>query len=65
MNTGDLYEKLKLDTAVDAVFDSMNKAFAQLEVASLSDTPSTELAYTEQRLLPSQLFTSHKDRVSV
>lgn len=40
MDTGDLYEKLKADTAVDAVFDSMNKAFAQLEVAAaLDDTP--------------------------
>lgn len=40
MDTGDLYEKLKADTAVDAVFESMNKAFAQLEVAAaLDDTP--------------------------
>jgi ribosome-binding protein aMBF1 (putative translation factor) len=40
MDTGDLYEKLKADTAVDAVFESMNKAFAQLEVAAaLDDAP--------------------------
>ncbi len=34
MDTGDLYEKLKADTAVDAVFMSMNSAFAELEVAA-------------------------------
>jgi hypothetical protein len=32
MDTGDLYEKLKADTACDAVFESVNKAFAELEV---------------------------------
>lgn len=37
MDTGDMYEKLKADTAVDAVFASMNKAFAQLEVAAALD----------------------------
>jgi hypothetical protein len=40
MDTGDLYEKLKADTAVDAVFSSMNRAFAQLETeAAVSVTP--------------------------
>lgn len=40
MDTGDLYEKLKADTAVDAVFTSMNRAFAELEVAaSLEESP--------------------------
>jgi hypothetical protein len=38
MNTGDMYEKLKSDTAVDAVFESMNRAFAELEVAATMDT---------------------------
>lgn len=43
MDTGDLYEKLKADTAVDAVFTSMNRAFAQLEVAAaLDDTQVLE-----------------------
>lgn len=37
MDTGDLFEKLKADTAVDAVFESMNKAFARLEVAAELD----------------------------
>ena len=37
MDTGDLYERLKADTACDAVFDSMNKAFAELEVAASLD----------------------------
>ncbi len=37
MDTGDLYEKLKADTAVQAVFDSMNQAFAHVEVAAALD----------------------------
>jgi molybdopterin converting factor small subunit len=41
MDTGDAFEKLKADTACDAVFESMNAAFAQLEVAAaLDDTPA-------------------------
>lgn len=41
LDTGDLYEKLKADTAVDGVFESVNRAFAQLEVAAaISDTPA-------------------------
>lgn len=43
MDTKDIYEKLKTDTAVDAVFDSMNLAFAQLEVDNDEDV-SPELA---------------------
>lgn len=34
MDTGDLFEKLKADTACDAVFSNMNRAFAELEVAA-------------------------------
>lgn len=34
MDTGDAFEKLKNDTACDAVFDTMNRAFAQLEIAA-------------------------------
>lgn len=37
MDTGDLYERLKADTAVDAVLASVNRAFAQLEVAAALD----------------------------
>ena len=37
MDTGDAFEKLKNDTACDAVFESMNRAFAQLEVAAALD----------------------------
>jgi molybdopterin converting factor small subunit len=37
MDTGDAFEKLKADTACDAVFESMNMAFAQLEVAAALD----------------------------
>lgn len=45
MDTGDVFEKLKADTAVDAVFESMNKAFAQLEVAAAlgeNDVPALQ-----------------------
>ncbi len=34
MDTGDAYERLKADTACDAVFESMARAFAELEVAA-------------------------------
>lgn len=44
MDIGDQYEKLKADTAVDAVFESMNRAFAQLEVAATLDA-GHQLAY--------------------
>lgn len=37
MDTGDAFERLKADTACDAVFDSMNTAFAQLEIAAALD----------------------------
>ena len=37
MDTGDQFERLKSDTAVDAVFESMNRAFAELEVAASLD----------------------------
>lgn len=42
MDTGDLFEKLKADTAVDAVFESMARAFAQLEVAASLDVNSSD-----------------------
>jgi ribonuclease HIII len=32
LDTEDVFTQLKMDTAVDSVFESMNKAFAQLEV---------------------------------
>jgi len=41
MDTGDAFEKLKADTACDAVFESMNMAFAQLEVAAALDVDAT------------------------
>lgn len=34
MDIGDVYDKLKTDTACDAVFEKMNHAFAEMEVAS-------------------------------
>ena len=62
MDTGDLYEKLKADTAVDAVFDSMNKAFAQLEVAAaLDNTPA--IAYNKAETL--DITVDFKQKVTV
>lgn len=62
MDTGDLYEKLKADTAVDAVFDSMNKAFAQLEVAAaLDNTPA--IAYNKAETL--DITVDFKQKVKV
>lgn len=59
MDTGDAFEKLKADTAVDAVFESMHQAFAQLEVAAALDVSSldnpsqnaTQLTYNESQVL--------------
>lgn len=42
LDNGDQFAKLKADTAVDAVFDSMNKAFAQMEVAASLDIESVD-----------------------
>lgn len=41
MDTGDAFEQLKADTAVDSVFESMNRAFAQLEVAAATSEHNT------------------------
>jgi hypothetical protein len=59
MDTGDAFEKLKSDTAVDAVFESMHAAFSQLEVAAALDVNSldnpvqnaTQLTYSESQVL--------------
>lgn len=37
MDIGDAYAQLKSDTAVDSVFESLNQAFAELEVAAALD----------------------------
>jgi hypothetical protein len=42
MDTGDAFEKLKADTACDAVFESMNRAFAQLEVADALEVDASD-----------------------
>lgn len=39
MDTGDMFEKLKADTAVNSVFESMSQSFAELEVAVALDEP--------------------------
>lgn len=57
MDTGDMYERLKVDTACDAVFESMNKAFAQVEVAAALETLPTasskvpQLTHTEAQII--------------
>jgi hypothetical protein len=59
MDTGDAFEKLKADTACDAVFESMNMAFAQLEVAAALDVdavdkpaqPAAQLGHSESVVL--------------
>lgn len=59
MDTGDAFEKLKADTACDAVFTQMNAAFAQLEVAAALDVnsadhpdePVAQLAHSEPVVL--------------
>lgn len=48
MDTGDAFEKLKADTACDAVFSQMNSAFAQLEVAASLDSDDTHTQSTAQ-----------------
>jgi hypothetical protein len=71
MDTGDMYEKLKLDTAVDAVYESMNRAFAQLEVAAVLDSGYTTkqqvqlIEHNDEQLIPGQLFALHKEKVNV
>lgn len=59
MDTGDAFEKLKADTACDAVFSQMNAAFAQLEVAaSLDSDPSDTHA-------PSTVQLGHSEPVTL
>lgn len=52
MDTGDAFEKLKADTACDSVFESMNRAFAQLEVAAALDvSANAEIEYNNDTSL--------------
>lgn len=37
LDTGDVFEKLKADTAIDSVMENMSRAFAELEVAASED----------------------------
>lgn len=68
MDTGDAFEKLKADTACDAVFSQMNAAFAQLEVAaSLDSNPDdnhtqsvAQLAHTEPVILEMPVHSTQK-----
>lgn len=42
MDTGDLFEKIKTDTSLNAVQQAMNGSFAQLETLLLDEVPSEE-----------------------
>ena len=69
MDTGDAFEKLKVDTACDAVFESMNRAFAQLEVADAlevddkSSAQQVQLTYVDPVILNVQV--NEKQKVGV
>lgn len=68
MDTGDAFEKLKADTACDAVFESMNMAFAQLEVAAALDVEAddkptqsvAQLAHSEPVVIDIPVQTTQK-----
>lgn len=68
MDTGDLYEKLKADTAVDAVYSSMNRAFAELETAAALSGPDdtdTTPVLTHQKSNVIEASFTEKTRVGV
>ena len=52
MNNGDQFEQLKLNTSFDAVFNSVNLAFAQMEVAARLETPAIENSQTVNVIIP-------------
>lgn len=63
MNTGDLYEKLKADTACDAVFESMNRAFAQLEVEAATESEETsKISYNPTEVIEMPVTQTQKVR---
>lgn len=51
MDTGDQFELLKSDTACDAVFESMNRAFATLEVDSALDPNTVQTINAQPEVL--------------
>lgn len=53
LSTGDAYEKLKAETASDAVFESVNLAFAQMEVASTLSIDHNPSQTLDQTVVPS------------
>lgn len=73
MDTGDAFEKLKADTACDAVFESMNLAFAQLEVAAALEeepnsadniqVPVVQLGHSEANVIDIKVQTAQKVNV--
>lgn len=63
MDTGDLFEKLKAETACDSVFESMNRAFAEMEVASQLSTPM-QLENNASQTLNTYVIDGSKVKVS-
>jgi len=51
MDTGDAFEQLKADTACDAVFESMSRAFAELEVAASLDVETQAIEHNPSEVL--------------
>lgn len=51
MQTGDPFEKIKQDAAIDSVYSSMNKAFADLETALLDTAEQPKLEYQPTQMI--------------
>lgn len=51
MQTGDPFEKIKQDAAIDSVYSSMNKAFADLETALLDTNEQPKLEFQQAQVI--------------
>jgi len=49
LDTGDIYESLKADTAVESVLNNMSRAFAEIEVADALESPTSPMAIADDR----------------
>lgn len=68
MDTGDAFERMKADTSCDAVFESVSRAFSQLEVAAALEEDKDEfksgIEYNQPVVLETQTVNS-KIKVTV
>lgn len=66
LDSDDAFMQLKMDTAVDAVFESMNKAFAQLEVEDhlADEKPAEGIEFMPQDVIIEPV-TAKKSKVTV